>query len=179
MTSSTTHKHARTLASVIAAGALLAVPAAGIAAKHGKAKGKPASAEACAKAHAVGFSVRGTLVSVTPDVAATPASEATVTMTVRSANRHARRSGELADMNATKPGVQPRGATYTVAAGDAYVLRLRGYEGMDAPSAGDRVRVGGKVALTRKRCAAATSVADRYGTVDVRKVAIADRDADA
>ena len=171
---------------MVAAGALLALPASGVAAKPAGAgkpagKGKPAgtAAKGCAKTHSVGYMVAGTLVSVTPDDPATPANEATVTITVTNANSHARKSGDIADQDAVKKGVQVKGATYTVAAGDAYKLRLNGYVAPDTPSVGDKVHVTGRVPLTRKRCAPdGTSVADRYGTVDVKRVTIGDRDPD-
>lgn len=176
-------KLARTLGAVVAAGTLLAAPAAGLAAKHGPGKpagkGKSTARGSCAKTHKVGYVVSGRLVSMTADDPATPASEATVTLTVTNANRHARRSGDIADQDATRRGVQVRGATYTVPAGDAYRLRLNGYEGADTPSPGDRVHVLGRVPLTKKRCTAeGTSVADRYGTADVRRVFVGDRDPD-
>lgn len=175
-----TPKHTRTLASVAAAGALLALPVTGQAAKPAVTGKDRANAARCATAQTVGFSLTGTLVSVTADDPATPAGEATVTLTVRSANSHARRSGEIADQDAAKKGVQVRGATFTVPAGDAFELRLRGYEGTDTPSAGDRVKVHGRIAVTKKRCApAGTSVADRLGAIDVRRVTISDRDPDA
>jgi len=167
-------KTLRTIATLVAACALFAVPATALAAKGGKGKAK-----SCAKTPKVGYQVTGTLVSVTADVPATPASEATVTLTVTSANSHARNSGEIADQDAVKKGVQVVGATYTVPAGDAYVLKLDGYEGTDTPSPGDLVKVSGRIARTKKRCAAAnTSSADRYAAPDVRRVTISDRDAD-
>jgi hypothetical protein len=174
-------KHTRTIASVVSAGALLAAPVAALAApgQHGHAKADHRAAN-CARTHSVGFSAVGTLVSFTADDPATPASEATVTMTVLAANAHARRSGEIADQDAAKPGIQARGATLTVPAGDAFVVRLRGYQGTDTPSAGDRVKVNGRIARTSRKCAAAgASTADRFGALDVRRVTIADRDPDA
>lgn len=183
--SQTLMKHTRTLASVIAAGALLAVPAAALAGKpddHGKpaGTGKAAhTAKACAKSHSVGFSVLGTLVSATADDPATPANEATVAIKVTAANGHARRSGDIADQDATKPGIQVRGADFTVPATDAFILKLRGYQGTDTPSPGDFVKINGRIARTGKHCApAGTSIADRYGAIDVRRVSIFDRDAD-
>ena len=163
-------KHARTLASLVAAGALLAVPATGVAAK--PAAKKAPKANSC-KAVSMPYNVSGTFVSA--DVAA-----GTITMTVTGANLHARNSGEIADQNATKKGVQVKGATMTVDnSPDAFTLALNGYEAPDTPSAGDKVKVRGKVALTKKRCAAAgTSTADRYGAVDVKKVTLTDMDAD-
>jgi hypothetical protein len=41
------------------------------------------------------------------------------------------------------------------------------------------VKVSGRIARTKKRCAAeGTSTADRYAAPDVRRVTISDRDAD-
>jgi hypothetical protein len=163
-------KHARTLASLVAAGALLAAPAAGLAAK--PAAKKPPKPSSC-KALSMPYNVSGTFVSA--DVAA-----GTITLTVTGANLHARNSGEIADQNATKKGVQVKGATMVVDnSPDAFTLTLNGYEAPDTPSAGDKVKVSGKVALTKKRCApAGTSTADRYGAVDVKKVTLTDMDAD-
>lgn len=173
-------KNTKTITALAAAGALLAVPAAGLAAKGGNSDTAKGKAKSCAKVSGLGYQVSGTLVSATADNPATPASEASVTLTVTSANSHAAKSGEIADQNATKKGVQVKGATYTVAAGDAYTLKLNGYEGTDTPSVGDRVKVSGKIKLTKKRCApAGTSTADRYAAPDVKKVTISDRDPDA
>jgi hypothetical protein len=171
---------ARTLTALATAGTLLVAPAAGLAKRpHEPGKGKAKRAAACAKAHSKAFAVAGTLVSATLDDPATAASEATVTLKLTAANRHARRSGDIADQNPAKRGVQPRGFVYTVPAGDAYRLHLRGYQGADTPSPGDRVAVRGRIAVTKPRCAApGTSVADRYGAIDVRRVAIGDRDPD-
>lgn len=175
-------KHTRTFASVVAAGALLAVPAAALAHQSAKHPNAHSNANAtkhaakCAKTHSVGFSVRGTLVSVTADNPATPANEATVALKVLGANRHARQSGDIADQDATKPGIQVRGADFTVPTTDAFILKLRGYQGTDLPSAGDLVKVNGRIARTSKKCAAAgTSTADRYGAIDVRRVTIFER----
>ena len=72
------------------------------------------------------------------------------------------------------------GATYTVPATDAFVLKLNGYEGTDAPAAGDSVKVSGRIARTKSRCAPeGTSVADRYATPDVRRVTIWNTEAEA
>jgi hypothetical protein len=153
------------------AAALLTVPASALAAKGGHGKSKR-----CTKTSTVGYQLTGTLVSATADDPATPDSETTVTLMVTSANSHARNSGELADQNADRKGVQVRGATYTVPAGDAYVLKLGG-DGAAVPSPGDRVKVKGRVALTKKRCALeGTSLADRYATPDVTRVGISDRE---
>jgi hypothetical protein len=128
--------------------ALVAAPAAALAAKGGQGKAK-----SCAKTLTRGYQVTGTLVSWTED---------SVTLTVTSANRHARNSGELA------------GETYTVPTGD--VLKL-GNEGAAVPSVGDRVKVKGRIALTKKRCAAEeTSLEDRYAAPHVGRVTISDRE---
>jgi hypothetical protein len=175
-------KHTKTLAALVAGGALLALPVTGLAKPghgHGHGHGN-GTAKSCAKAKKVGYVVRGTLVSVTADDPATAdTNEAVVTLTVTGANRHARQSGELADTDATKAGVQVKGGSYTAtAADDAFTLKLKGYAGTD-PSVGDKVHVTGKIALTKKRCAAdGTSLADRYGETNIKKVAIAARDAD-
>ena len=162
-------KHARTLGSLVAASALLAVPATGLAAKPAAKPPKPSSC----KAQSMPYQVSGTFVSA--DVAA-----GTITLTVTGANRHARNSGEIADQSATKKGVQVKGAAMVVSnSPDAFVLTLNGYEAPDTPSAGDKVKVSGRVALTKKRCApAGTSTADRYGAVNVKRVTLTDMDVD-
>jgi hypothetical protein len=161
--------------------ALVAFPAAGVAKKGEHAKrgahtehAKGGKGKSCLKAHSRGFQIGGTLVSMTADDAATPdSSEATVTLTVTSANKHARESGELADQDAERKGVQAKGATYTVPAGDAFELRLSSDYGTGTPAPGDRVKVKGRVAITKKRCAAdGTTTADRYATPDVTRVSV-------
>lgn len=159
-------KTVRRIGTLAIAAALLAVPATALAAPGGKGLTK-----SCAKTPKVGYHVKGTLVSMTPN---------TVTITVTSANSHARKSGEIADQDPMTEGVQVAGATYTVPATDAFLLRLHGFEGTDTPSPGDRVKVGGRIPRTKARCAPEnTSLADRYGTPDVRRVGIWDQDADA
>ena len=164
------------IAALALAAALVAVPANAIAAKGGQGKGQ-GKTKSCSKTGTRGFQVTGTLVSwVLDDPATTDVSEATVTLVVTAANRHARNSGELEDQNADRKGVQVVGATYAVPAGDAYVLKL-GDDGAAVPSEGDRVKVKGRVALTKKRCAAeGTSTADRYDVPDVTRVTISDRE---
>lgn len=152
----------RTLATLVAAGSLIALPAAAQGAPKDK-TGKPA--KRCAKTPKVGFSVGGTLVSfVADDPATKDANEAKVVLRVTEANAAARKSGELT------------GDEYTVS-GEA--LKLNGFEGTDTPSPGDRVKVTGKILRTKKQCApAGTTTADRYGAVDVRRVTVSDRDED-
>lgn len=121
------------------------------------------------------FIVKGTLVSFTPDDSATTdTNEASVTLTVTKANRHARRSGELVDADPATEGTQ---VTYS-AASDDFKVKLSGYDdATDTPSAGDKVRVTGKIAYTKKRCAPdGTSVEDRYGDVNVKRVKVIDKD---
>jgi hypothetical protein len=181
-------KRTQSIAAVVAAGALFAVPTVGQA-KSDHANGGNGhannGARGCTKHPTVnkGFTVRGTLVSATADNPMTAANEASVKITVTGANRHARLSGELTDQNATQAGVQVKGGTYTVTGNgttpDAFKVKLSGYEGTDTPSVGDKVRISGKIAVTRKKCAASgTSTADRYGAVNVRSVKIVDSDPD-
>ena len=176
-------KHTRTFASLVAAGSLLAVPAIGQAAKPaspGK-SGASKSTKNCAKAHSVGYSLSGTFVSaVADDAATTDVNEGSITMTITSGNAAAKRSGDIADQNASRKGVQIKGATYTISGADTFALRLNGFEGTDTPSPGDKVKVNGRIAMTTKKCApAGTSRADRLGAVDIKKVTISDRDPDA
>jgi hypothetical protein len=159
------------IAALAVAAAVVAAPATAVAAKGGQGKAK-----SCAKTATRGYQLTGTLVSWTVDDPSTLEAEGSVTLAVTSANRHARNSGELVDQDAERKGVQVVGATYTVPAGDAYVLEL-GDDGAAVPSEGDRVKVKGRIALTKKRCAAdGTSTADRYATPDVTRVTISDRE---
>jgi hypothetical protein len=163
-------KTIRMISTLVAAAALLAVPATALAAPGGQGKGKN-----CAT-HNVGYQVSGTLVSTTPDDPNVEGNQGTVTLTVTAANSHARKSGELADADAATEGVQ----VVVPAADDDFVLKLNGFEAPDTPSAGDRVKVSGRIPVTKKRCApAGTSTADRYAAPDVRRVTISDRDEDA
>jgi hypothetical protein len=167
-------KTIRTIVALAVATALVVVPATALGAKGGQDKSK-GKAKSCAKTGTRGFQLTGTLMSMTADdVATTDSSEATVTLTVTAANRHARNSGELEDQNADRKGMQVVGATYTVPAGDAFVLML-GDDGAAVPSEGDRVKVKGRIAVMKKRCAAeGASAADRYATPDVTRVRISD-----
>ena len=87
-----------TLAALAAAGTMIAAPAIAPAKmRHDTSKGKgnrPSGAKGAPSAVRL---VAGTLVSVTPDNPATAASEATVTLKLTAANRHARRSGDIVD----------------------------------------------------------------------------------
>lgn len=175
-------KRIQTIATLAAAGALLAVPAVGQAhhkAGHTNGGGKAGgTSKSCAKKSTVnkGFVVKGTLVSVTVDNPLTQANEGVVTVTVTGQNRHARRAG-LTDVDTNTAGTQYRVTGANDAGG--YRLTLEDYQGTDTPSVGDAVRIVGKVAVQKKKCAApGASLEDRYGAVNVRKVKIADRDPD-
>jgi hypothetical protein len=149
------------------AAALLALPATGGAAN-----------KRCNKTPKVGYTVSGTLVSLTADDPNSEAFEGSVTITVTEANGHATNSGEIADQDGATEGTQVAGATYAVS-GDSYKLVLEEYEGADTPSPGDAVQIIGKVARTKKKCAPdGTSVQDRYATPDIRKVVVTDSDPD-
>src|SRR5215217_5041360 len=66
-------------------------------------------------------------------------------ITVKSANRHARNSGELTDQDAGKKGVQVKGGTYTTSlSGDSFKTSQSDYEAGEQPSTGDKVRVIGR-----------------------------------
>jgi hypothetical protein len=167
----------RVVGLVVAAGAIALMPAGAQAmhhGHHGKAHAKHGSKSHSCAQRKKAFVVNGALVSLTRDDAATTATDETsVTLTVRRANRHARRSGELVDTDASTPGTQ---VTY-VAASDPFRLKLSGYDTGQSPDVGDKVRVKGKIAFTRRRCAAAgTSVEDRYGDVNVRRVKLIQTD---
>src|SRR5215210_7278215 len=163
---------------VLAAAALAAAPAAqahktGEQHSHGK-----GGAKGC-KTLKRGFVVKGTLKAdgFTADNPDTETNEASLEITVTGANRHARRSGELQDQDAAKKGVQVKGGSYTVSGGDdAFKVRLVGYEPGENPEAGDKVRIVGRIRYTKKRCAEGTSVADRYGAPNIRKVKVKDAD---
>ncbi len=162
-------KNARTIAALTAAGAVLALPATVVAQRPAD-PGHQGTEQRCQTVRTVAYRVTGRLVSATAD---------SVTMTVRSANRHARNSGEIDDQNTSRRGVQVSGATYTVAV-TASTLRMSGYEGTDTPSAGDRVKVSGRISLQKRRCVPnGTSLADRYGEPSIRRVTISDRDPDS
>jgi hypothetical protein len=165
------------IAALVVAVALVAAPASALAAKggQGKSQGKTKS---CSKTGTRGFQVTGTLVSLTKDDPLTGDSEASVTLVVTAANRHARNSGELDDQNLDRKGMQVVGATYTVPAGDAFALKLGDY-GTGEPAEGDRVKVKGRIGLTKKRCAAeGTTTDERYATPDVTRVAVSPREPD-
>lgn len=160
-------KRLQTIASLAAAGALLAVPTVGQAhhgAPHGKAKGHGKS---CANKPTVnkGFVVKGTLVSYNAGLPAT--GDETVTVNVTRRNRHARR------VTLPTPYVLNSSTDR-----NGFRVVLSGYETgevpTNGPTAGDKVRIIGKVAVTRKKCA--TPPTGRYGDVDVRRVRIVDAD---
>ena len=172
-------KRLQATAWLAAAGALLAVPAAGQAhhdAGHTKGgNGKSAPGKVCAKKSTVnkGFSVKGTLVSYTADNPVTQSvNEESLTLTVTHRSRHARRAG-LTDSDGAAAGLQYKVNDDV----DPFSLRRSEFEAGESPAAGDRVHIIGKVAVTKKKCApAGASLEDRYGAVNVRKVKIGDAD---
>jgi hypothetical protein len=175
----------RLLALLVAACALLVAPSVGQAHhKPGHTKGPKSEhqseqSKGCKKSEKnVGFVVRGTLTSFTADNPGTPASDPSVSITVTGANRHARNSGELVDTDPATPGTQVQGGLYTVSGGtDPFTVKLVEFEAGEAPAAGDSVKIIGKVARTKAKCAPpGMSLADRYGDVNVRKVVIHDAD---
>ncbi|HEX6389399.1 MAG TPA: hypothetical protein VFZ89_08130 [Solirubrobacteraceae bacterium] len=152
--------NARVLVTAAVAAAMVALPATGVA--------KPGKHQRCKKAPTVGYSVTGSLLTFTADDPATSANERQITLTVTGANNHARKSGAAIS------------ATFTVPAGDpGYRVELKGFAGADTPSPGDTIKVSGRITRTKKSCAPpGTSTADLYGTPDVRRVTVTDRDAD-
>ena len=180
------NKTVRLLALLVAACALLVAPAVGQAHhKPGHTKGPKSEhqtsghSKRCKKSEKnVGFVVRGTLTSFTADNPLTPASDPSVSITVTGANRHARSSGELVDTDPATPGTQVQGGPYTVSgATDPFKVKLVDFETGEEPAAGDSVKIIGKVARTKAKCAPpGTSLEDRYGDVNVRKVVIHDAD---
>jgi hypothetical protein len=178
------NKTIRLLAIVVAACALLVAPPVGQAHHkpghtNGPKNGQHNSQRCKKPATNVGFVVRGTLTSFTPDNPATPAvNEASVSITVTGANRHARNSGELVDTDPVAPGTQVQGGPFTVSgAADPFKVQLVGFEVAETPAAGDSVKIVGKIARTKAKCAPqGTSLADRYGAVNIRKVVIHDAD---
>jgi hypothetical protein len=182
-------KRTQSMAALVAAGALFAIPAVGQAKSDhaGGGNAHPHNGSGGCTNHPTvkkGFTVRGTLVDYTADnPMTTDVNEASVKITVAGANHNAKVSGELTDQNATKDGVQVKGGSYTVKGNgttpDPFKVKLSGFETNETPAAGDKVRIVGKITVTRKKCAAANATtADRYGAVNVRSVRIIDADGD-
>jgi hypothetical protein len=148
--------------------ALAAVPAV----SQGK---KTPSPDWCAKHGTVkrAFTVRGHLGSFSPTDSKGTASS--IEIIVSSANRHARNSGEIDDQDANKPGVQVKGATYSVSS-DSFKYKRVGYEPNEASEAGDKAKLVGKIEYTKKRCDPNATLADRYDDVNIRKVVVKDKD---
>jgi hypothetical protein len=157
---------------LVAVVALAATPAISMAGPgKGKGKGKGKSGSHCTIKR--GFTVRGTLAG---GFAQSPTLTAdSISITVTSANRHARRSGEIADQNASRSGVQVKNAPYSVS-GDSFKYRLVDFEAGENPATGDKVKIVGKIEYTKKKCASGQSLAARYGDVNVRKIVIKDAD---
>jgi hypothetical protein len=159
------------LLAVLALAALPAVSQAGPGHGKGRAHAKSNGHGKCTVKR--GFTVRGTLVDDFTQSATKTANS--ISITVTSANRHARNSGELADQNASKRGVQAKGASFSVT-GDSFKYKLVEFEAGEDPAAGDKVKIIGKITYTKKKCAPGMSLAARYGDVNIRKVVIKDAD---
>ena len=172
-------KRLQTIALLVAAAALLAVPAIGQAdhgSPHGKAKGK-AKGKGKAKSKCVvhkGFVVKGTLAVGGYNAGSPAAGDETVTIDVTKMNRHASRSG-LTD---AVPGgsLQYRVTNAAGPNSDPFKLQISDEVPGTAPGVGDRVRITGKVAVTKRKCEPSASLEDRYDAVDIRKVKIVDAD---
>jgi hypothetical protein len=146
---------------LVAVVALAATPAISMAGP-GKGKGKGKSGSHCTIKR--GFTVRGTLVSFTPDNPGTSANEEDISITVTGANRHARRAG------------WEKGDAFSPGSGDAFKYKLVEFEPGEQPTGGEKVKIVGKIEYTKKKCASGQSLAARYGDVNVRKIAIKDAD---
>jgi len=161
------------ITAVLAAAAVVAVPVAADAHKGGRHHGNHGKHGK----HVVnkGFVVTGNLKQngFSPDTA-DPGNQAVVEITVKNANKHARRSGELGDQNASKKGVQVRGGTYKLDNDDDFFRVVRsGYEPGEEPGEGDKVRITGKIPYTRDK---SLTVSDRYGEPNIRRVKLVDSD---
>jgi hypothetical protein len=154
-------KMTRTLAALGALGVLVAVPI--------TADAKQGSNHSCSHPSVTrAFVVTGTLVSW---------DGTNLEITVKSANRHARNSGEIADQDASKKGVQVKGATYSITlASDTFKTSQSDYEAGEQPSAGDKVRIIGRIAITKSRCATDETLAERSAAPNVKRVKFIDAD---
>jgi len=105
------------------------------------------------------FVVKGTLDALVPGT------DPMVDITVTRANRHARNSGLVVKGDpymvngATDPG--------------GFNLKLSGYEASEDPEAGDKVRIKGKIPVTKKKCPTSNG---RYGEPDIKRVKVIDKD---
>jgi|SRR5215211_1876682 len=154
---------------VLAAASLAAVPVVAEAARGGHRAGKHTvnkSFVVTGKLKQNGFSADAPTT--------TAANETVVEITVKNANQHARRSGELEDQNTSKKGVQVKGGDYTLDNdGDLFNVVLSGYEQDEQPGQNDKVRIAGKIPYTRDK---SLSLDDRYGVPNIRRIKIIDSD---
>jgi len=150
---------------LLAAAALVAVPVAAEAAKGGK-RTVNKSFVVTGKLKQDGFSP--------DDPSTTSVNEAGVKITVKNANRHARRSGELQDQNTSKKGVQVKGGSYMLDNNDdSFTVVRSGYESGEQPGENDKVRITGKIPYTRDK---GLELDERYGEPNIRRVKIVDTD---
>jgi hypothetical protein len=153
---------------LVAVVALAATPAISMAGP-GKGKGKGKSGNHHCKTLKRGFTLRGTLVSFNQGDVSVQGDE-DISITVTGANRHARRAG------------WEKGDTFSKS-DDAFKYKLVEFEPSEQPTGDtpgntpERVKIVGKIAYTKKKCAEpGTSLADRYGAVNIRRVTIKDLD---
>ena len=166
----------------LAAIAALALPAAAQAAKPAEpgkqGRDKAAQKQAAQKPKGKGFTLTG-LIGAENAPAAAPVTGTdkwtltteTFSLDLISANKHARNVlvDEVFD------GTALTSITHNTT--DQFLLKAVGFDENEAPNAGDRVKVVGKV--TRTRNAKGSETKFTYGTVDIRKVVVTDADDDA
>jgi hypothetical protein len=163
-------KRIGSIALLAAAGVLAAAPAVAQATHNShhdpgaKSKGGEGS-RGCDRTLSRAFVVKGTVVSF---------DGTDVEISVTGANRHARNSGDLQDQDLSTSGTQVSGDTHKSSAGtDSFTLVLSGYETGETPQVGDQVRMIGKIAITKKRCAdEGLTIEARSTDVNLRRVHI-------
>jgi hypothetical protein len=168
-------KQIRSIGVLVTAGALFAVPAVAQAthnSHHNPGGNSQGKSQACDNTLSRAFVVKGTVVSF---------DGTDVEISVTGANRHARNSGELQDQDLSTSGTQVAGDTHTTSAGsDSFKLVLSGYETGETPQVGDKVRLIGKIAIVKKRCAdEGATIEARSTDVNLRKVQIIEPEEDA
>src|SRR5215211_2386648 len=152
------------ITALLAAASLAAVPVAAEAARGGHRGGQRGGKPAVNKSFVVTGKLKQSGFSA-DDPVTTSVNEAVVEITVKNANRHARRSGELEDQNTSKKGVQVKGGDYMVDNDDdLFKVVLSGYEQGEQPGENDKVRIVGKIPYTRDK---SLPVDDRYGVPNI------------
>jgi len=158
---------------LLAAASLAAVPVAAEAARGGHEGGHRGGKRTVNKSYVVTGKLKQDGFSA-DDPVTTSVNEAVVEITVKNANRHARRSGELEDQNTSRKGVQVKGGNYALDNDDdLFKVVLSGYEQGEQPAANDKVRIAGKIPYARDK---SLSLADRYGVPNIRRIKLVDSD---